>query len=128
MPAWRMSRLDPPLALREGTRSMTSGRRQHRLNNALVVAETAIGLVLLIGAGLLIHSFLRVLNVDPGFDPRHVLTARMDLPENQYPELKRVQFYDELAATRRGAARRAIGVLRLSHTAFGKQHRPLLCH
>jgi putative ABC transport system permease protein len=96
MPAWRMSRLDPALAMREGTRSMTSGRKQHRLNNALVVAETAIGLVLLVGAGLLIHSFVRVLRVDPGFDPHHVLTASMDLPENQYPELKRVRFYEEL--------------------------------
>jgi putative ABC transport system permease protein len=96
MPAWRMSRLDPSLALREGTRNMTSGRKQHRLNNTLVVAETAIGLVLLVGAGLLIHSFVRVLNVDPGFDPHHVLTARMDLPDNQYPELKKVQLYDEL--------------------------------
>ena len=96
LPAWRMSRLDPSLALREGTRSVTSGRGQHRLHNALVVAETAIGLVLLVGAGLLIHSFVRVLNVDPGFDPHHVLTASLNLPENQYPDLKKVQFYDEL--------------------------------
>jgi predicted permease len=96
LPAWRMSRLDPSLALREGTRSVTSGRGQHRLNNILVVAETAIGLVLLVGAGLLIHSFVRVLNVDPGFDPHHVLTASLNLPENQYPNLKKVQFYDEL--------------------------------
>jgi len=96
LPAWRMSRLDPALALREGARIMTSGRRQHGLNSALVVAETAIGLVLLVGAGLLIRSFVRVLNVDPGFDPRHVLTASLDLPENQYAELKKTQFYDEL--------------------------------
>ena len=96
LPAWRMSRLDPALALREGTRSLTSGRGQHRLNSALVVAETAIGLVLLVGAGLLIHSFLRVLNVDPGFDPHHLLTASISLPDSQYPGLKKAQFYDEL--------------------------------
>lgn len=96
LPAWRMSRLDPALALREGTRNMTSGRRQHRLNNALVIAETAIGLVLLVGAGLLIHSFMHVMTIDPGFDPHQVLTARMDLPDSQYPQLKKVQFYDEL--------------------------------
>jgi putative ABC transport system permease protein len=96
LPAWRMSRLDPSLALREGTRSVTGGRGQHRLNNILVVAETAIGLVLLVGAGLLIHSFVRVLNVDPGFDPHHVLTANVNLPENQYPDLKKARFYDEL--------------------------------
>ncbi len=96
LPAWRMSRLDPALALREGTRNVTSGRGQHRLNDVLVVAETAIGLVLLVGAGLLIHSFMRVLSVDPGFDPHHVVTAKLDLPDNQYRELKKPQFYDQL--------------------------------
>ena len=96
LPAWRMSRLDPALALREGTRTVTSGRGQHRLHGALVIAETAIGLVLLIGAGLLIRSFIRILNVDPGFDPQHVLTASLNVPDTQYPGLKKTQFYDEL--------------------------------
>ena len=96
LPAWRMSRMDPSMALRDGTRTMTSGRGQHRTHNILVVAETAIGLVLLVGAGLLIHSFVRVLNIDPGFDPHHVLTANIDLPDSQYPSLKRVQFQEEL--------------------------------
>jgi len=96
LPAWRMSLADPATALREGTRSVTSGRGQHRLHDALVVAETAIGLILLVGAGLLIHSFVRVLNVDPGFDPHHVLTANINVPDTQYPGLKKTQFYDEL--------------------------------
>jgi predicted permease len=96
LPAWRMSRLDPSLALREGTRSVTSGRGQHRLNSILVVAETAIGLVLLVGAGLLIHSFVRVLNVDPGFDSHHVLTVDLGMSDTQYPDLKKVQFYEQL--------------------------------
>jgi predicted permease len=96
LPAWRMSRLDPSTALRDGTRTMTTGRGQHRTHNILVVAETAIGLVLLVGAGLLIRSFIRVLNVDPGFDPHHVLTVSLELPDNQYPSLKRVQFQEEL--------------------------------
>lgn len=96
LPAWRMSRLDPALALREGTRSMTSGRKQNRLNSVLVVAETAIGLVLLVGAGLLVRSLVHVLNVDPGFNTRNVLTASVNLPESQYPGLKKGQFYDEL--------------------------------
>jgi predicted permease len=96
MPAWRMSRLDPALAMREGSRNVTSGRGQHRVYNSLVVAETAMGLILLVGAGLLIHSFIRILNVDPGFDPQHVLTARMGLPEDQYKGLKKVQFVYEL--------------------------------
>ena len=96
LPAWRMSRLDPALALREGTRSVTSGRGQHRLNNILVVAETAIGLVLLVGAGLLIHSFVRVLKVDPGFDSHHVLTVDLGMSDTQYPDLKKVRFYEQL--------------------------------
>ncbi len=96
LPAWRMSRLDPSLALREGTRSVTSGRGQHRLNSILVVAETAIGLVLLVGAGLLIHSFVRVLNVDPGFDSHHVLTVDLGMSDTQYPDLKKVHFYEQL--------------------------------
>ncbi len=96
LPAWRMSRLDPALALREGTRSVTSGRGQHRLHSVLVIAETAVGLVLLVGAGLLIRSFVRVLSINPGFDSHHVLTASLSLPDNQYPELKKVQFYDQL--------------------------------
>jgi predicted permease len=96
LPAWRMSKLDPAFALREGTRSVTSGRGQHRLNSALVVAETAIGLVLLVGAGLLIRSFTRVMSVDPGFNPHNVLSAQLDLPESQYPDRKKGQFYDEL--------------------------------
>ncbi len=96
LPAWRMSRADPALALREGTRTFTSGRGQHRLHDALVVAETTIGLVLLVGAGLLIRSFVRVLNVDPGFDPRHVLTVGLNLPDTQYGGLKKPAFYDQL--------------------------------
>ncbi len=58
LPAWRMSKLDPSLALREGTRNVDSGRGQHRLHNSLVIAETAIGLVLLGGLGPA-HSQLR---------------------------------------------------------------------
>jgi predicted permease len=69
LPAWRASQQDPAMALQENGRSSTSGRRQFRLQSTLVVAQTAIGLVLLVGAGLLIQSFSRTLKVDPGFDP-----------------------------------------------------------
>jgi len=98
LPAWRMSRLDPSLALRDGGRSVTGGRGQHNLHHWLVVAETAIGLILLVCAGLLIRSFVRVLHVDPGFDPRHVLTANLNLPAKTYDREKRVQFYNQLLA------------------------------
>ena len=96
LPAWRVSRLDPIIALREGGRSVTAGRGQHRLQSWLVIAETALGLVLLVGSGLLIRSFVRVLSVDPGFDPRHVLTASLSAPDPPYSQQKRVQFYKRL--------------------------------
>ncbi len=91
LPAWRMSRLDPSLALRDGTRSVTGGRSQQRLHSALVIAETALGLLLLLGSGLFIRSFVRILSVNPGFDSRNVLTSAVNYPGN-----KAAQFYDQL--------------------------------
>src|SRR5215469_324684 len=95
-PALRTARVDPAIALRDGTRTATVGRGQHRLQNSLVIAQTAVGLVLLIGAGLLIRSFVRVLQVDPGFDRRYLLTASLSLPENRYPHGKQIEFYQDL--------------------------------
>jgi putative ABC transport system permease protein len=96
LPAWRMSELEPVQALRDGTRNGRLGR--HGLLNGLVIAQTAIGLVLLIGAGLLIRSFVHTLNVDPGFDPKQVFTARMrvNLPFDKLNHDGHVQFYTEL--------------------------------
>jgi predicted permease len=96
LPAWRLSHLKPVEALREGSRGLAGGRGQHRIHNGLVVAQTAIGLVLLVGSGLLIRSFVRILNVDPGFDPKHVLTARAGLSFNRLNHEQRLQFYDQL--------------------------------
>ncbi len=96
LPAWRASKVDPSRALRDGTRTSSAGRGQHRLQDSLVVAETAIGLMLLVGSGLLIHSFVRILQVDPGFDRSNLLTASLSLPEARYTEAQQIQFYDEL--------------------------------
>ncbi len=96
LPAWRMSELEPVQALRDGTRNGRLGK--HGLLHGLVIAQTAIGLVLLTGSGLLIRSFVRILNVDPGFDPKQVLTARMmvNLPFDKLNHDAHVQFYAEL--------------------------------
>jgi putative ABC transport system permease protein len=96
LPAWRMSRLQPLDAVRDGSRSLAGSRAQQRLHGALIVAETAIGLVLLIGSGLLIRSFLHVLNVNPGFDAHQVLTVSM-APTNQYKRAQTQELYDRLA-------------------------------
>ena len=69
---------------------------QHRMRAALVVAETAIGLVLLVGAGLLLRSFYSLLQVNPGFAPHNVLTMRVDLPESRYSEQQQITFYRDL--------------------------------
>lgn len=96
LPALRTARVDPSVALRDGTRTASGGRGQHRVHNSLVVAQTAVGLILLIGAGLLIRSFVRVLEVDPGFDRRNLLTASLSLPDNRYPRDKQIEFYQDL--------------------------------
>jgi putative ABC transport system permease protein len=85
-------------ALKEGGRGSTSGVRRNRLRNALVVAEVALALVLLISAGLLMKSFVRLQNVDPGFNPKNVLTMELSLPLVKYPRGKPViDFYAEVA-------------------------------
>jgi predicted permease len=73
-------------ALKEGGRASTSGARRNRMRNSFVVAEIALALVLLVGAGLLLKSYARVQNIDPGFDRRNVLTAEIDLPDSKYPQ------------------------------------------
>jgi putative ABC transport system permease protein len=70
--------------IRSGSRTATSNRGQKRLRSALVIAETAVGVMLLIGAGLLLRSWQRLTRVDLGFDPDHLLTASFDLSETRY--------------------------------------------
>jgi predicted permease len=96
IPALRTAHVDPSVALRDGMRTATTGRGQHRLHDALVIAQTAVGLVLLIGAGLLIRSFVRVMQVDPGFDRHNVLTGSLALRDNRYPHDKQIEFYQDL--------------------------------
>jgi putative ABC transport system permease protein len=90
-------KLDLIESLKEGGRGSTSGRRHNRLRNALVIGEVALALVLLTGAGLLLKSFVRLGNVNPGFNPDHVLTAEISLPDLRYPDKQsQVNFFNEL--------------------------------
>jgi predicted permease len=95
-PALRGSRVSLSETLKEGGRSM-AGSGHRRLRNLLVIAEIALSLVLLIGAGLLIRSFIRVQRVEPGFAPRNVLSLRMTTFGTSYAEASRgIMFYQQL--------------------------------
>ena len=73
-------------ALKEGGRGGSTGRERHRARNLLVVAQMALALVLLVCSGLMVRSFWRLRHVDPGLEPRGVLTVRLALPETEYPD------------------------------------------
>jgi putative ABC transport system permease protein len=85
-PALVASRLNLDEMLKESGRRTTTGGAAQRLRALLMVSEVALALILLTGAGLLIRTFVRLTSVDPGFDPRHLLTERVVLPLEKYPE------------------------------------------
>jgi putative ABC transport system permease protein len=96
-PAIQAARFNQIDTLKEGGRDAATGGSGKRLRGLLVTAEVAISLVLLIGAGLLINSFLRLRNVDPGFRTDNLLTMKIVLPEPKYEEMeRRSAFYTEL--------------------------------
>ena len=84
IPALQATRPDLHETLKEGGRSATSTRGQHRLRGALAIAETALALVLLVGAGLMLKSLYHLIQVSPGFQPARVLYMEMDLRSDQY--------------------------------------------
>jgi putative ABC transport system permease protein len=86
IPAFASAKPELTEVLKEGGRSSTTGARRNQVRNSLVVAEIALALVLLVGAGLLLKSYARVQNIDPGFDRRNILTAELDLSETKYPQ------------------------------------------
>lgn len=96
LPAGRASRQDPARALSEGGRSGMASRKHYRLQSALVVVQTAMGLVLLVGAGLLIHSFDRLMRVDPGFSPEQLLSFRVSIPGKRYSQEAQARFFQQL--------------------------------
>ena len=98
-PAMQASRTDPKQGLQHNTRTTTASRYQNRLRSALVVAEVGLACVLLIGAGLMLRTFLNLLHLDPGFQEDHVLTASISLPHNRYNSVElTAQFFDRLSA------------------------------
>ncbi|HET9530503.1 MAG TPA: ABC transporter permease [Blastocatellia bacterium] len=98
IPAFQASKADLSESLKEGGRGATTGRRTTRLRSALVVTEVALSLVLLASAGLMIRSFIRLQQIDPGFGVENLLTVSLDLPGARYPEADRVaETYERMA-------------------------------
>jgi predicted permease len=99
LPALRYTRANTAAALRQGGRGGTDDARRRRGRDALVVVQTALALVLLVSSGLLLRSFSRLLSTDPGFDPAHLMTFRIALPERDYTDgAAAMQFHEALLA------------------------------
>ncbi len=99
VPALQTARQDIADPLRDSGKGTSGGFRRRRLSNALVVAEVALSLVLLTGAGLLMRSFVNLTTADLGLDPEHVLFARVPLPKGRYDTREaKQQFFDQLLA------------------------------
>ena len=101
VPAFRAARVDLNDALKAGGRTSATGAGlsagRDKLRGALVTAEIALSLMLLIGAGLLIRSFVRVLSVSPGFNPDHVMSINLELDDPKYQDAAaRLRFYNDL--------------------------------
>jgi predicted permease len=98
-PAWHVTQTDLRETLNEAGRGTSSGGRSRHLRAGLVVSEFALAVLLLVGAGLLIRSFSRLLEVSPGFQTQNLLTMELSLPEKTYPDGAPVQnFYTQLMA------------------------------
>ncbi len=97
VPAFQSSKPDLNETLKEGGRGSTGGARGRMVRSVLVVAEVAFALMLLTGAGLMIRSFIRLQEVEPGFKPDHLLTLRLRLPQTKYSDAAQLTpFYQNL--------------------------------
>jgi putative ABC transport system permease protein len=101
VPAWQATQADLQSVLKEGGRNLSGGRATVR--NALVIAEVALAVILLVGAGLLLNSFARLLRVNPGFNASRLLTMRVGLPSGTYAKAAdSAAFHDRLLSQLEG--------------------------
>ena len=97
LPALQATRTDSAETLKEGARGSSGGPGRQRLRGLLIVGEVSLALVLLVGAGLMLKSFLQVLEADPGFEPEGAMTLSLSLPQAKYekPE-QRAAFFEQV--------------------------------
>jgi putative ABC transport system permease protein len=123
LPAWHASgTADVARRVREDAGTLTANRDRQRLRGGLIVAETALAVVLLIGAGLLMRSFLEMASVDLGFDPARVQTFSISLPDAKYATpAARASFVDSLVskAAMQPEVEAAGAIFGLPLTSFG---------
>jgi putative ABC transport system permease protein len=124
VPAWQTSQVGLAESLKEGERGSTQGRSSQRLRGALVASEVGLSLVLLIGAALLVKSFLILHGINPGFRPDRLLSLSIHLSPSRYPQPSLEAGYFEAVLRRLGALPGVEGVAAsvsppLSHVAMG---------
>jgi len=97
VPALQLARVNPNTTLRDEGRGISIGHKSVQMKNLLVISQLALSLLLFIGSGLLLRSFVRLIHVDPGFDAQNVLTMSLSLPTVSYkkPE-QQIAFFDEV--------------------------------
>ncbi|MFO1461144.1 MAG: ABC transporter permease [Verrucomicrobiota bacterium] len=127
LPAFESARLATRGGLREG-RSQTAGRRQSRAQSLLVIAEVALALTLLVGAGMLIRNLVRIARTDPGFRASHLVVANVQLPESRYRgPLAGLNFFRNLEERiRRVPGVRDMGAMNSTPLSGGNVSLPLL--
>jgi putative ABC transport system permease protein len=95
-PAWRSSKVNVSTTMRDSGRTTTAGLGHSRLRDILVVSEIALAFVLLVGAGLMLRSFIHYMQADPGYNPDSTLTVSVSLPDSRYPsDEQKYTFYEE---------------------------------
>ncbi|MBV8200196.1 MAG: ABC transporter permease [Acidobacteria bacterium] len=93
VPAVQTSKLSLVEALKEGGEKSVGGRGSRRVRRLLVVSETAMALMLIVGAGLLVHAFANLVRVDTGYDAGHTLTLQVSLPAKKYPDTPQIKAF-----------------------------------
>lgn len=118
-PALQTARRNQAASLREGSRGSGSSKHQMKVSRVLVASEIALSLVLLIGAGLLLRSFLRLVDVQPGFEAHHVVMARMWLAHPNNPDDDPYQKVEKRAAFLQEVLRRGKTIPGVEDAALG---------